>query len=210
MTDATANGAPLYIMHLDRSYWFEPLRDDGILYCQYNHVRNDPAESLAEFAARLCKAFDSPEMKALVIDLRWNNGGDTFVNEAFLKALLRDQKLAKPGALYVIVGRRTFSAAMNCASYLKRFFHPVFVGEPTGGTPNIAGHEVPAMLPYSRLMFNVSDLYWQSYWPEDHSIWIAPDIYVAPKFADIAAMRDPAVEAIRQTIKTPGAAAKPN
>jgi hypothetical protein len=32
-------------------------------------------------------------------------------------------------------------------------------------------------------MASVSDLYWQSSWPDDHRPWIAPLLYTPPTFA---------------------------
>lgn len=40
------------------------------------------------------------------------------------------------GALFVIIGRNTFSAAQNSATLLDRHTHAVFVGEPTGSRPS--------------------------------------------------------------------------
>jgi hypothetical protein len=45
-------------------------------------------------------------------------------------------------------------------------------------------------------MANVSHLYWQSSWPQDQRMWVAPDIYVPPTFADFQAGRDAALEAV--------------
>jgi len=42
----------------------------------------------------------------------------------------------------------------------------------------------------------VSHLFWQSSWPQDQRIWIAPQIYVPPTFADFRAGRDAALAAI--------------
>ena len=98
--------------------------------------------------------------------------------------------------LFVIIGRRTFSAAENAAAYLERHLHPVFVGEPTGGKPNSVGDEVPFTLPYSSTIVNISDVFWQSGWPQDHRIWIAPGLYAPPTIAALRSGRDPALEAI--------------
>jgi hypothetical protein len=52
-------------------------------------------------------------------------------------------------------------------------------------------------LPYSGIAMNVSDWFWQSAWPWDQRIWIAPELYVPPTFASYSTNRDPALEAIR-------------
>ncbi|HVT13841.1 MAG TPA: tetratricopeptide repeat protein [Fimbriimonadaceae bacterium] len=196
LADSLPGPAPLYLKNFGASYWFEYLSDSKTLYFQYNHVRSEESEPIERFGEHLIEAIHTEHPDRLVIDLRWNNGGDTFVNDRLLKILLREPRLSDPGFLYLIVGRRTFSAAMNAASYFKRFFDPTFVGEPTGGKPNAAGDEVPFTLPYSGIVVNVSDVYWEGYWPEDHSVWIAPAIYAPPTFASFRAKQDPALNAI--------------
>ena len=98
--------------------------------------------------------------------------------------------------MFVVIGRRTFSAAQNGATLIERHTEAIFVGEPTGASPNFVGETVPFELPYSKFRANVSDLYWQSSWPTDYRIWIAPLIYTPPTFAAYRAIRDPAVDAI--------------
>jgi hypothetical protein len=45
-------------------------------------------------------------------------------------------------------------------------------------------------------MANVSHLYWQSAFPQDERIWIAPQIYLPPTFEAYRTNRDAAFEAI--------------
>jgi len=72
------------------------------------------------------------------------------------------------------------------------------VGEPTGSSPNFIGEENEATfeLPYSKMIVNVSYLFWQSSWPMDYRQWIAPLLYTPPRFELYRANRDPAMEAI--------------
>ena len=55
---------------------------------------------------------------------------------------------------------------------------------------------MPLTLPYSKVMANVSHLFWQSAAPQDQRIWLAPQIYVPPTFEDFKAARDAALTAI--------------
>lgn len=157
---------------------------------------NDEKEPLARFAQRFLKFIDAHDVEKLVIDLRWNNGGDTFLVQLLLLGLIGNRKVNRPGRLFVVIGRRTFSAAQNTATYLERFTHATFVGEPTGSNPNAIGEEDPITLPSSKLLTNVSYLFWQSSWPQDQRIWLAPHVYTPPTFADFRAGRDAALEAI--------------
>jgi hypothetical protein len=89
---------------------------------------------------------------------------------------MRSRKVNQKGHLYVIIGRRTFSAAMNAVSYFGKYMAAVLVAEPIGGKPNAPGDETFFTLPYSGIMVNLSDRYWQGTWPDDFSVWRAPEI----------------------------------
>jgi tetratricopeptide (TPR) repeat protein len=187
---------PLYLKNTNAAYWFEYLPESKLLYFQYNRVRNDGEESLAKFTERLFKFVADNDVDKLVIDMRWNNGGNTFLSQPLLYSLIRSEKINQRGKLFVIIGRRTFSAAQNTATFFERHTNATFVGEPTGSSPNFIGEETIFTLPYSKVLANVSDLYWQSAWPMDYRTWIAPQIYTPPTFAAFSAGRDPALEAI--------------
>lgn len=187
---------PLYLKNRAAAYWFEFLPENKVLYFQYNGVRNEGQESLAQFTDRLFKFIASNDIEKLVIDMRWNNGGNTFLSQPLLYALIRNEKVNQRGKLFVIIGRRTFSAAQNTVTFLERHTNAIFVGEPTGSKPNFIGEETIFTLPYSKVLANISDLYWQSAWPMDYRTWTAPQIYTPPTFAAFSANRDPAMEAI--------------
>jgi hypothetical protein len=187
---------PLYLKNTKTLYWFEYLESQKIVYFQFNGVLDDEKEPLATFTERLFKFINEHEVEKLVIDMRWNNGGNTLLAPPLLYSLIKTDKVNQKGKLFVIIGRRTFSAAQNTTTFLERHTKAIFVGEPTGSRPNFVGEETPFTLPYSKVLVNVSDLYWQSSWPFDYRTWIAPQIYTPPTFAAYRANRDPAMEAI--------------
>jgi hypothetical protein len=187
---------PLYLKNPKAHYWFEYLPDTKVVYFQYNGVINDKQEPLAAFTERLFKFINEHEVEKLVIDMRWNNGGNTYLSQPLLYSLIKSDKINQKGKLFVIIGRRTFSAAQNTTTFIERHTKAIFVGEPTGSRPNFVGEETPFVLPYSKVMVNISDLYWQSSWPTDYRTWTAPQIYTPPTFAAYRANRDPAMEAV--------------
>ena len=186
---------PLYLRNMAAPYWFEYLPEAKAVYFQFNSVRNDPAEPFARFVERLFKFVSEHDVERLVVDMRWNNGGNTLLEPPLVEAVLRSDKINRRGRLFVVVGRRTYSAAQNGATFLERHTQALFVGEPTGSSPNFVGEETVFTLPYSRLLANVSDLYWQSSWPFDYRTWLAPQLYAPPTFAAFRENRDPALEA---------------
>lgn len=197
MAADTAGGElPLYLRHCGVPYWYTLLPDNDALYLQVNNVLEQSAETLPDFWARVFAAVDARRVRRLILDLRFNSGGNTFLAQSLLHRLIACDAVNRPGGLFVLIGRRTFSAAQNTATLIERHTHARFVGEPTGSSPIFVGETVPFTLPYSGLSANVSDLLWQTSWPMDHRRWIAPDVYAPPTFQDFRHRRDPALDAV--------------
>jgi hypothetical protein len=79
---------------------------------------------------------------------------------------------------------------------IERETSAIFVGEPTGSRPNFIGERIDFELPYSKVLANAGDLFWQTSWPKDARIWTAPDIYAPPTFEAFRRNEDPALDAI--------------
>jgi hypothetical protein len=182
---------PLYLRNCGARYWYTHQPADGLTYVQLNTIADDPEEPLEAFVSRLFDHLRDGGVGRLVLDLRWNGGGNTFLTPPLVRRLT-----GYGGELFVIIGRHTFSAAQNLCVFIADHARARFVGEPTGSSPNFVGETVPFRLPYSDFEVNVSDLYWQTSWPMDHRSWLPPDIYAPPTFEAYAAGRDPAMDAI--------------
>jgi hypothetical protein len=196
LPDTAAAPMPLYLRNSDTPYWFEYLPAEAVVYFQFNSVRDQPLEPISAFCERLFTFIDHHQVSKLVIDLRWNGGGNTDLVQPMLHRLIGCTKINQRGCLYVIIGRGTFSAAQNTATAIERETNAIFVGEPSGSRPNFIGETIPFTLPYSQALVNVADLYWQTSWPMDHRPWIAPELYAPPSFESYSQNRDPAMEAI--------------
>lgn len=200
-----SDSAPLYLRHTDDLYWFEHLHDINTVYFQYNGVRNKEDESLADFVTRLFAFIDENDVERLVIDIRHNHGGNNFLNRPLIHAILKNERINQRGNLFVIAGRETFSAAMNCAADLDYQTNALFVGEPTGSRPNFVGETSIIMLPYSNTAISCSSRYHQNSFSTDRRMWIAPDLIAELTWADYAANRDPVMALIREEILAMGA-----
>ena len=194
--DTLPGPLPLYLRNPYQDYWFEYLPGPKTVYLQWNHVHSDPADPIDKFFDRVAQFVQDRPVDKLVLDMRWNNGGDTGLVPGVLASLIRDVKIDQPGKLFVITGERTFSAAQNAATMIARFTPAVFVGVPTGSSPNFIGEDVSLQLPYTKLLVSISDLYWQTSWPTDYRVWIPPMIYVPPRFAEYRQNHDGALDAI--------------
>ena len=191
-------GAKLASWMRERSeyHWLEVRPQQRLLYVAYNGCADEDSETVEAFAEKVRQAADRPEVDRMVVDLRWNGGGNNYVNQPLLEAIIQARRTNRPGHLFVIAGRHTFSAAMCLAGELDRYTHARFVGEPTGSSPNFVGETNYVTLPYSGVRVSISNLYWQNTRASDERIWIAPRIPVPFRFADAIAGRDAAVEAI--------------
>jgi tetratricopeptide (TPR) repeat protein len=196
LPDTLPGPLPPYLRNCDVLYWFEYLRASAVVYFQFNGVGDQPPESLSQFCDRLFTFIANHDVSKLVIDLRWNGGGNTYLVQALLHRVIGCAKINQPGGLYVIIGRGTFSAAQNTTTAIERETNAIFVGEPSGSRPNFIGETIPFTLPFSKTKVNVADLYWQTSWPMDHRPWIAPHLYAPPTFEAFSQNRDPALEAI--------------
>jgi hypothetical protein len=196
LPETTGRKLPLVLRNPHSSYWFEYLPDTKVLYFQFNQVVDDSDEPFDKFVGRMFAFIRQHEVAKLVIDMRENHGGNTFLVKPLIHALIRDEDPSGTGRLFVVIGRATFSAAMNTLDFIERNTDAIFVGEPTGTSPNFIGEIAPVTLPYSKLEASISDLYWESAWPMDHRIWTAPLLYTPPTFAAYRENRDPALEAI--------------
>lgn len=187
---------PHYLRNCGVTFWHEWMPAYDLLYAQVNNMFDHPDESLAGLAERLVGLVEENHAQRLVLDLRHNTGGNTFLARKLVDDLVGCRQVNRRGHLFVVVGRRTFSAAQNTATMLDLHTEAVFVGEPTGSSPNFLGETTPFALPYSGFQVNISDLLWQTSWPLDSRTWIAPEIYTPPTFAAYRENRDVAMEAI--------------
>jgi tetratricopeptide (TPR) repeat protein len=196
LADTVTGSLPLYLRNRELPFWFEYLPTDDLVYFQFNAVRDHPAETFAAFCDRLFGFIEDRNAGRLVIDMRWNGGGNTLLTQHLLHHLIASKRLSRRGALFVIIGRLTFSAAQNTVTAIERETSAIFVGEPTGSRPNFIGERIDFELPYSKVRANAADLFWQTSWPTDCRTWIAPDIYAPPTFEAYRRNEDPALSAV--------------
>lgn len=200
---------PMWRREPDRLFTADYLDDAKIVYANFRAVVNDEKETVEEFGDRVIALAESKKARALVIDVRTNNGGNNFLARAFLESIIASD-YNDEGKLFVITGRETFSACQNFCNWLDRQTAALFAGEPTGSRPNFVGEGNIIVLPYSGLIVSASNRFWQDSVSEDMRLWIAPEFEAEMTSDDYRKNRDPAFAAILEYLDTrAGAAAKP-
>ncbi|MDB4906558.1 MAG: hypothetical protein JWO05_1342 [Gemmatimonadetes bacterium] len=192
---ATVNGATLPVSrHAPASlHYLEWIPAQRAVYARYGSVRDAPGETVAQFANRMLQMVDSLGADRLVLDVRGNGGGNDFLNRPLEKGILKS-RVNQKGRLFVLIGRKTFSAAQLLVNDLERFSDATFIGEPTANRVNFYGDAQPLTLPNSGLPVMISRVWWQAD-QRDARMWLAPSVYAPVTSADYLAGRDRALEA---------------
>ena len=185
----------LYNQHPGMVFWSTYLKQSGIVYARINEI-TDADTSLASFVTKAVRQAETYDAR-LVIDLRSNFGGSGSLNRTLELAIIQSKALNRYGRTFVLIGRRTFSAAQLLANRLEYYTRVLFVGEPTGARPDHFGDARNTRLENSGLVLRVSSLHWSSERANDRRDSLAPDLPAPWTSAQYFAGNDPAMEAVR-------------
>jgi hypothetical protein len=205
---------PLYVQDTERQYWSRYVPDGRLFYIQFNRSSNAPTgDSLSEFGKRVLTELQSTAVSKIVVDLRFNTGGDLSIGRPFIEALAGFAKEHKI-KVYVITGRATFSAGIFHAMQLRQQANAILVGEPVGDGLDFWSEGGNVLTPNSKLSLHYADRFhsmssverpeFREYLVTDTDLSITkamPDIVVRMSARDYFAGRDVALEAIRRGSK---------
>lgn len=194
--DARDNSTtPLYLKHLDKVYFSEYLENEKAMYVRHSRIQDEAQESTKDFYARVFDEIETKEAEKLIIDLRLNGGGNNYLNRDVIKELVQAEHINKVGKLFVIIGRRTFSACQNLVNEMDNYTNVIFVGEPTAENINFWGDNRPVTLPNSGFEISLSYLWWQDKPALENDKWMAPSLPVTISFDEFVNNQDPILEA---------------
>jgi hypothetical protein len=200
---------PLYLRNTERQYWSQYLSEHGLLYIQFNRSGDAPSGlKFAEFGKQVLSDPQSTPVKKIVVDMRFNTGGNLDIAKPFferLAAIANERKIK----VYVITGRATFSAGLFHALQLRRFANATFVGEPIGDElafwsegGNVIAPNSKLSLHYADRMHNYSSIdrpEFKQYLVSATELRITnpgPDVFVNVSSKEYLAGKDPALNTI--------------
>ena len=133
-----AASRPLYLASGGKEIWARKLAGGRAVYVGYNVVVSPPDAVLR----KIRRLVGGSSVRRVIVDVRLNGGGD---NTTYwpLTSLFGSKHVNRPGRLYLLVGRATFSAAANFAAEIDRDTRATIVGEPTGGGVETYGDTTP-------------------------------------------------------------------
>lgn len=195
LTVRDSSRTPHYLKNLDKIYYFEYLPEHKTLYVRQSQQLDDKDETIAQFYKRVFDFIDKNEVDRFVLDVRLNGGGNNYKNKPIVQGLIRAKKINQPGKLFVLIGRRTFSACQNLVNELHNYTEAIFVGEPTSENINFYGDNRRVELPNSKLPVYLSFAWWQDKPQWENDDWLAPQLAADLSFDDYRSNRDPVLEA---------------
>jgi hypothetical protein len=198
---------PLYLRHLTKYYWTHRSSDSKLVYLQYNRAQDQPdGETVNSFGDRFLKELERAPPQKLVIDLRFNTGGNLELADALFRGIAALPVAQERGRLFVITGRTTFSAGITAVAVLRQLTRAVIVGEPVGDVLDTWSEGGNILLPNTKLTLHYANgfhPYSRREYPEfrpyhyDLSVDdVGPDVLVETTFTQYLAGQDPAMEAI--------------
>jgi hypothetical protein len=146
---------PLFVSQRGSDQWLTTLRRGRVVYLAYNSAQRNTFDT----SERLLRLARKRRVTRVIVDLRNNGGGEIRTYGPLLDALR--SKTVRRKKLVVILGRSTFSAAVHFAADVKRQTRAIFVGEPTGGSPNHYSDTDPVSLPVTGWTVGIPTIYYE-------------------------------------------------
>ncbi len=162
-----------------------PINTD-LFYIQYNVCQNAIDMSVEEFSNKIKSMLKAGSYKKVIVDFRYNSGGNSSLFEPFLEWLSEQNY-----KLYGLIGKDTFSSAVMNSLYFKTLGAEL-VGTPTGGSINGYGEVKSFSLPSGRYIVYYSTKYFRL--DNSYESSLNPDVYISTTFEDFLSLCDREVE----------------
>lgn len=174
-------------------YQSDYIPEHRTFYVAYNRCREAENLPMEDFVAFVMSKCDELDAQRIIIDLRFNGGGDETVIWPLWKALEQSERFKDPGDIIGLISRQTFSSAMSNSHQLRDNCGAILIGEPTGGKPNHFGQLSRFELPNSGLTISHSTRWFQKV--EGDPDAVDPDVLIPWRSTPTFAGEDPVMEA---------------
>jgi hypothetical protein len=149
---------PLSLRDGNSYFRLEPLLEGSALYVQVRINVTYAGQDIGRFQERVISSIGLHHPTDVVLDLRFDTGGDLQTTLAFMKSL----PSRVPGRVYVLISRYTFSAGIVSAAAVKQADRDrvVLVGEPVGDRLRFWSEGGSACLPHAGFCLHYTDGLW--------------------------------------------------
>jgi len=199
----------LPFQHLEKNVWHEFINNG--LYVKLNENANTEHLNINSYLKNITNEFQKKTLEFVILDVRFNPGGDYNLARSFIKAM--DKKLDENQPFYIVTGNGTFSAGIMTAAIAKHTLgnKAKIIGEPVGDRLQFWSDGGSVMrLPNSKIPLRI----WTAYqdWENGCSDWskcfwitifdgvavnnLDPDVKSSLRFSDFMKGEDTALNTI--------------
>jgi hypothetical protein len=189
----------------DEQYRF--IRCGEVGYLQLNRADDSAGGTLRAFGEQVLAELERDPPRRLLVDLRFNTGGDLTKGWPFFRSLAQSALAQEPGRTVVIVGPNTFSAGISHMAQMRQFSKALVVGTEPGDVLETWAEGDRVRLPHSKILMRfTTEAHTYSRRPSglpkeavhldldvEH---LLPDVPADWSWAEYAAGRDPYVERV--------------
>lgn len=174
-------------------YTRRAMPEQDAYYIQINQTDDG---GMVGFMGESLQEVDRLKPKRLIVDMRFNFGGDGSTVRPMIHHFIRRENDPPWQELYLVTGRKSFSAALAAIDAFIDHTDATLIGEPAGAPLNFFGDTVARPYPALGLSLEVSALKHQLGDYDDLRAFVPVDVPAPMSFADYVAGRDPAIDPI--------------
>jgi hypothetical protein len=115
-TAISTDALPLYLADAALPFRTVPMADQDALYIQFRSNEDEPGHPIRAFTQRVEAEIAAGKPKHLILDLRFDTGGNLLTTLSFMRTL----PTTVPGRTYLLVGNYTYSAGIISAAAVKK------------------------------------------------------------------------------------------
>jgi len=161
-----------------KNLWFTSLNDSKTVYINFKEYGT--IDEMQIFSKQVYNFIEENKSEHLIIDLRDNYGGDFYKGLLLSSYLNACDSINWESNVYVLINRKTYSAAMVNAIQFKQLLNAIVVGEPTGANSNGYQDLGQFGLPNSKLLITYTKRIFRL--QEAKSNGLQPDIFITSKW----------------------------
>jgi hypothetical protein len=173
-------------------YQSDFIADHQTMYIAYNKCRDAEDLPFNEFVDFVMSKSEELDAKRIIIDFRFNGGGDETVIRPLFHELQKSDRFRDKGDIIGLTSRRTFSSAMSNTHQLRDWCNGLLIGEPTGGKPNHYGQIRSFELPNSKIKVWHSTRWFQKV--EGNPDAVHPDVLIEVDSEALFSGHDPVLD----------------
>jgi hypothetical protein len=204
------SGAPLpvFLRDFNQPFRSEFWPERATYYAAFRSNEDEPGHPIADFVSKIRSELRADAPRIIVLDLRFDQGGNFTTTASLMKDLVRIAPSVKH--VYVLTSAWTFSAGIVSLALLKEHGggQVTIVGEPVGDRLRLWAEGGTMVLPNSQLRIGFATGlhdYQRSCWGQPGCFWVmyfypmhlkslAPEVAIAYAFSDYLGLRDPLLD----------------